>query len=261
MKELSIHFLGTGTSQGVPFIGCKCRVCTSTDPKDNRLRSSVWVRSEQTSLVIDTGPDFRQQMLRAKVERIDAVLYTHGHKDHVAGLDDIRAYNYWQGTSIDLHADAYTEEVIRREFKYAFSDDKYPGIPQLDIVPIDGSPFPIGDIIVQPIRAMHYKLPVYGFRIGDFTYITDANYIAPEEKEKIKGTKVLVLNALRREPHISHFTLEEAIELSIELAAEQTFFTHASHQLGLHDEVEKDLPKGMHLAYDGLILQTKYLRP
>lgn len=207
-------------------------------------------------MVIDTGPDFRYQMLRAKVPTLDGVVFTHGHKDHVAGLDDVRAYNYWQNSGLDLYADAFTEEILRREFQYAFSGANYPGIPVLNIIPVTGAPFTIGDIDFQPVRVMHYKLPVYGYRIGNLTYITDANYIAPEEKEKIKGSKILVINALRRETHISHFNLEEAIALSQEIGAEQTYITHASHQLGLHAALEAELPEGIHMAYDGLVLQT-----
>ncbi|KAA5537420.1 MBL fold metallo-hydrolase [Taibaiella lutea] len=253
----TITFLGTGTSQGVPFIGCKCNVCTSPDTRDNRLRASIWVKTENTSIVIDTGPDFRYQMLRAQVPTLDAVVFTHGHKDHVAGLDDVRAFNYWQNSGIDLYADKYTEEVLRREFQYAFNGVQYPGIPVLNIIPITGEPFTIGDVTFQPIHVMHYKLPVYGFRIGNFSYITDANYIAPEEIEKLKGTEILVLNALRHEPHVSHFTLSEAIELAKEIGAAKTYFTHASHQLGLHATLEADLPAGMFMAYDGLHIDIK----
>ncbi len=248
----TVTFLGTGTSQGVPFIGCTCAVCTSPDKKDQRLRSSIWIKSATTSVVIDTGPDFRYQMLRAGVGQIDAVAYTHGHKDHVAGLDDIRAYNYWQNKGIDLYADEATEEVLRREFQYVFNGVHYPGIPVLDIRNINNQAFTIGDLKFQPIKVLHYKLPVLGFRVGNFTYITDANFIAQPEMEKIKGSDIVVLNALRHEAHISHFTLSEAIAVSDELGARQTYFTHISHQLGRHEEVEAGLPPGKHLAYDTL---------
>lgn len=251
----TITFLGTGTSQGVPFIGCTCAICTSTNAKDKRLRSSIWINSEKSSVILDTGPDFRYQMLRAGVPKIDGVVYTHGHKDHVAGLDDIRAYNYWQHTGINLYADQYTEEILRREFQYVFNGQSYPGVPVLDIIPIRDSPFQVGDLPFIPIQVMHFKLPVLGFRIGDFTYITDANYIAPEEIEKIRGSRIVVLNALRHEPHISHFTLNEAIDMAYEIGAERTYFTHISHQLGLHEQVQQELPEGMFLAYDGLQLE------
>lgn len=252
---MQVTFLGTGTSQGVPIIGCKCAVCSSSHHKDNRLRSSIWIRDEHTHIVIDTGPDFRYQMLRAKVPRIDAVLYTHGHKDHVAGLDDIRAYNHLQQQTIDLYANSDTQETLRREFQYVFNGVKYPGIPSLNIVPINSNDIYIGTLHFQVIKTQHYKLEVLGFRIGDFTYITDANYISSEEKEKIKGTKTIVLNALRHEKHISHFTLQEAIALVQELEVEKAYFTHISHQLGLHKEQEEYLPQGMFLAYDGLEIE------
>lgn len=254
-RLLQITFLGTGTSQGVPMIGCHCPVCLSTDKKDKRLRSSVWIKNDDTSIVVDTGPDFRYQMLRAGVEHLDGVLYTHGHKDHVAGLDDIRAFNYWSQKDMDLFLNKDTEEVIRREFPYAFSGVSYPGIPQLNLHHLHGQDFKIGSLNIQTIKVKHYKLEVYGFRIGDFTYITDANYISAEEKEKIKDSKILVLNALRFEPHISHFTFDEAIAIAEEVGAEQTFLVHLSHQAGLHQEISKKLPPNVHLAYDQLSLQ------
>lgn len=251
---MNITFLGTGTSQGVPMIGCGCEVCTSDNPKDNRLRSAVWLQNEDTSVVIDSGPDFRYQMLRAKVQTLDGIVFTHGHKDHVAGLDDVRAYNYWTQKDIDIFANPDTEEILRREFQYAFSNIQYPGLPQLNIHSLTGQDFSVGSMDFRTIKVLHYKLEVFGYRIGDFTYITDANYIAPEEMEKIRGSKILVLNALRHEKHISHFTLNEAIDIAREIGAEQTYFTHISHQLGLHEEINASLPQGMFLAYDGLKL-------
>lgn len=251
---MNITFLGTGTSQGVPMIGCGCEVCTSANPKDNRLRSAVWLQNEDTSVVIDSGPDFRYQMLRAKVQTLDGIVFTHGHKDHVAGLDDVRAYNYWTQKDIDIFANPDTEEILRREFQYAFSNIQYPGLPQLTIHSLTGQDFTVGSMDFRTIKVLHYKLEVFGYRIGDFTYITDANYIAPEELDKIRGTKILVLNALRHEKHISHFTLNEAIDIAQEIGAEQTYFTHISHQLGLHEEINTSLPPGIFLAYDGLKL-------
>ena len=250
---MMITFLGTGTSQGVPVIACDCTVCTSTDTRDNRLRSSILVQTESTSIVIDTGPDFRQQMLREKVDRLDAVVFTHEHKDHVAGMDDVRAFNFKQKKDMDVYATSRVQEALIREYPYVFSDFKYPGVPQVKLHTIDAdNSFQIGDITLQPIEVLHYKLPVLGFRINDFVYITDANFISPEEKEKIKGCKKLVLNALRKTKHISHFNLEEAISLSKELGAEQTYLTHISHLMGTHKSVSEELPAGVQLACDSL---------
>jgi phosphoribosyl 1,2-cyclic phosphate phosphodiesterase len=253
----TITFLGTGTSSGVPMIACPCPVCTSANKKDNRLRSSILVQSELTSFVIDTTPDFRYQMLRGKVNKLDAVLYTHPHKDHVAGLDDIRAYNFFQKKPVDVYANSLTEQALKREFPYIFEDVKYEGIPSINLYTINDDPFVIGDIPVIPIVTWHFKMPVYGFRIGNFTYITDANRIEEDEKEKIKGSEILVLNALRHKKHLSHFTLDEAIVLSDELKIPETYFTHISHQLGTHDEVSQTLPVTKHLAFDGLTLHLK----
>jgi phosphoribosyl 1,2-cyclic phosphate phosphodiesterase len=252
---LKITFLGTGTSSGVPMIGCSCEVCTSANPKDNRLRSSILVQSETTTLVVDTGPDFRYQMLRQQVKKLDAVLFTHPHKDHLAGLDDIRAFNYFQKRPIDIYADSLTEEAVRRDFYYAFTDTKYPGIPELNLNTISLEPFTVGDIPVVPILVWHLKMPVLGFRFGPFTYITDANRIDESEKDKIKGSAALVLNALRKQKHISHFTLQEAADLARELRVKNAWFTHISHQLGLHEKINNELPGNMQLAYDGLVLQ------
>ena len=253
---MKVTFLGTGTSQGVPVIGCDCAVCTSPDTHDNRLRTSVLIETPETNIVIDTGPDFRYQMLRANVRKLDAIIYTHGHKDHVAGLDDVRAYNYFQQKPMDIYANEHTQEIIHREFEYVFNNKFYPGIPQLSINTIDSDPFEVGGLTIIPIKLLHYKLEVLGFRIGDFTYITDANYIAPEETNKARGSKVLVLNALRHEQHISHFSLQEAIDLAGEIGAEQTYFTHMSHQIGLHLEIDSHLPPGVQLAYDGLSVEV-----
>jgi phosphoribosyl 1,2-cyclic phosphate phosphodiesterase len=246
---LSFTFLGTGTSAGVPMIACKCPVCVSAEIRDKRLRSSLLVRSATTTIVVDAGPDFRYQMLRAGVEEMDAILFTHPHKDHVAGLDDVRAYNFISGQPMQVYANEITQEVIIREFPYAFADTKYPGVPEIRLNTIDLETFFIGDI---PIIVWHLKMPVLGFRFGNFTYITDANRIEEEEKMKIRGSEVLVLNALRREPHISHFTLAEAIDMAGNLGVPRVYFTHISHQLGLHEQINQELPAGMELAYDGL---------
>ena len=251
---IKITFLGTGTSGGVPMIGCDCEVCTSTDKKDNRLRSSILVQSEKTVFVVDTGPDFRYQMLREKIKHLDAVLFTHPHKDHLAGLDDIRAFNFFTKEPMNVFADSLTEEALRRDFYYAFSDTKYPGIPELNLNTITMDPFVIGDIPVTPILVWHLKMPVMGYRFGKFTYITDANRIDNEQRKKIIGSDVLVLNALRIKKHISHFNLSEAIELAQELKIPETYFTHISHQMGKHADIEAELPEGIHLSYDGQVL-------
>jgi len=252
----TIEFLGTGTSSGVPMIACQCTVCSSKNKKDNRLRSSILIKSEKTVVVIDTTPDFRYQMLRSNVNHLDAILFTHSHKDHIAGLDDIKAYNFISQRPMSLFANTETCDALRRDFYYAFADKKYPGIPQLDLNLVDHEPFSVMDIDVMPIKVKHLNMDVHGYRFGDFTYITDANHIDDSEKEKIKGTQVLVINALRKEKHLSHFTLQEAIDLATELEIPTTYFTHLSHQMGLHDEVSESLPKGMFLAYDGLVLDV-----
>ena len=254
-QDLKISFLGTGTSQGVPIIGCRCKICTSVDARDKRLRSSVLIETKDVNIVIDTGPDFRQQMLNTGIRKLDAVLFTHGHKDHTAGFDDIRAFNYIQQKAMDVYADKRVEKVLKRDFYYCFEDFKYPGVPDLNLHVFENESFFIQDVHVHPILLLHYKLPVYGFRIGNFSYITDANYISEEEKEKVRGSKVLVLNALRKTPHISHFTLDEAVALAQELGVEKCYMTHISHQLGLHEVVQKELPSNMALAYDGLAIE------
>ncbi|MEO6960346.1 MAG: MBL fold metallo-hydrolase [Puia sp.] len=251
-SPLTITFLGSGTSSGVPMIACPCSVCHSTDKKDKRLRSSILVESATTRLVIDTTPDFRYQMLRASVTRLDAVLFTHPHKDHIAGLDDIRAFNFFSGKPMDVYANEMTQEVIIREFPYAFTDFRYPGVPEIRLNTITTEPFWVGDIEVIPIQVWHLRMPVLAFRFGQFTYITDANRIEETEKNKIRGSAVMVLNALRKEKHISHFNLREAIDLVQELQIQKAYFTHISHQLGKHADVQTELPDGIELAYDGL---------
>ncbi|GAB4131920.1 MAG: MBL fold metallo-hydrolase [Raineya sp.] len=252
---IKITFLGTGTSQGVPVIGCQCEVCCSENPKDKRLRSSVLIETEEVSLVIDTGPDFRQQMLREKVRKLDAVLFTHEHKDHTAGLDDIRAFNFLQKKDMPLYATPKVLNQLKGEFAYIFAEKRYPGIPQVELHEISKEKsFYIGKVKITPIEVFHYRLPVLAFRIGDFTYVTDANYIASEEMAKIYGSKILVINALQKEKHISHYNLEEAIALAEHLGAEKTYFTHISHKMGLHNKVSQELPKNIEIAYDGLSL-------
>ena len=236
------------------MIGCSCEVCTSPDKKDKRLRSSILVESANTSLVVDTGPDFRYQMLRAGLNKLDAVIFTHPHKDHMAGLDDVKAFNYHAGKPMEVFADSLTEEALRRDFYYAFSDTRYPGTPEINLNTITLESFVVGDIPVTPVLVWHLRMPVLGFRFGKFTYITDANRIENSEKEKIKGSDTIVLNALRKNKHVSHFNLTEAIDQVKELEIPTAYFTHISHQLGRHNEIEKELPEGIHLSYDGLIL-------
>ncbi len=252
---MKVTFLGTGTSQGVPVIACPCIVCQSTDPRDKRLRSSIMIEDSGRTYIIDTGPDFRCQMLRENVKQLDAVIFTHEHKDHIAGLDDIRAFNYFLKKKIDVYATERVQEAIHREFAYIFQKVKYPGVPEINLFTINQEPFRIHSTVFIPIEVKHHQLPVLGFRIEDFTYITDANSISEKEKKKITGSKVLVLNALRKEEHISHFTIDQAIALAQELKIEKAYFTHISHQLGLHNEVEKELPDAIALAYDGLQLE------
>lgn len=247
---LTITFLGTGTSSGIPMIACECEVCTSADKKDNRLRSSILVQSDATTLVVDTTPDFRYQMLRAGVKKMDGVIFTHPHKDHIAGLDDIRAFNFFDDKAVNVYANALTQKALRNEFHYVFAEHKYPGIPNIVLNDIDEDFFMVGDIPVQPVKVWHLHMPVLGFRFGKFTYITDANRIEDDEKEKIKGSEFLVLNALRKKKHISHFTLQEAVSLADELQIPQAYFTHISHQLGKHKEVDAELPANRCIAYD-----------
>lgn len=237
------------------MIGCHCEVCSSTDKRDTRLRSSVMVEVADTVIVIDSGPDFRYQMLRSKIERIDAIIYTHAHKDHTAGLDDVRAYNYILQRNIDIYAEKACMNVIKKDFDYAFSEYKYPGVPEITPHIISEEPFSINGVEIIPIRGMHHKMGVLGYRIGDMVYLTDMNYIPESEFAKMRDVKVLIITALRHEKHLSHFSLSEAIDISNRVGAERTYFTHISHQLGLYSDVESSLPDGMYLAYDKLELE------
>jgi phosphoribosyl 1,2-cyclic phosphate phosphodiesterase len=249
---VEVTFLGTGTSQGVPVIACHCRVCQSNDSKDKRLRSSIMIEINKQIIVIDTGPDFRQQMLREHVDNVDAILFTHEHKDHTAGLDDIRSFNYIKQKPMDVYAEERVQHSLMKEFAYIFAEKKYPGIPQIKLHTISDKEFKIDELVIVPIRAMHYRLPVLGFRIGDFTYLTDTNYISEEAKEKIVGSKYIAVTGLRKQKHISHFSLSEALTLLDELSPKHGYITHCSHQLGTYEEIQKELPAHVMLAYDGL---------
>ena len=250
---MKVTFFGTGTSQGIPVIACDCEVCSSKNDKDKRLRVSVLIETEKNTLVIDTGPDFRTQMLRAMVKNIDAILYTHEHKDHVAGMDDVRPFCFKHKKEIEIYAHERVLNQLKQEFHYVFDERfNYPGIPRINANEIENKPFLINEETIIPIEGLHYKLPVFGFRVGDFTYITDMNLISDKELEKVKGTKVLVLNALQKNPHISHFTLDEAKEIVNKIKPEKAYFTHMSHTLGLHDDIMNELPSSIELAYDGL---------
>lgn len=239
------------------MIACDCRVCRSEDPRDKRLRSSVMVDDGQTRIVIDCGPDFRYQMLRAGVTNIDAILLTHQHTDHIIGLDDVRAFNYFCSKSIPIYATEAVTEVVRKDFDYAFTEHRYPGAPEMSLHTISQKPFEVGSMTITPVFGLHYKLPVTGYRIGNVAYLTDFNHIEPNEVEaKLKGLDVLVVNALRHQPHLSHYSLPEAIELACKVGAKRTYFTHISHQLGLHAQEQKRLPEGLYLAYDQLEITT-----
>ncbi len=240
---------------GVPVVACNCRVCRSTDSRDKRLRTSLLVETNSTRISIDAGPDFRQQMIREGVRKLDAIVITHEHKDHIAGMDDVRAFNYRTLDAIDIYAEPRVQTAIKREFEYVFAEYQYPGIPKMRLINLDENPFTVGDIELLPVRAYHYRLPIFGFRIGEMAYITDANRLPDESKDKIRGVRCLVINALRKEKHISHFCLGEAIELSGELSAQSTYITHIGHSMGIHEEVCRDLPAGIALAYDGLTFE------
>ena len=256
-KDMKITLLGTGTSQGVPVIACDCEVCLSSNKKDNRLRSSIMVEVDDINIVIDTGPDFRQQMLREDVQEVDAVLFTHHHKDHVAGMDDVRAFNHKWKKDMPLYCNQLTSDALKLEFPYIFSGDNFPGIPKVEINIIENKTFEICGTKIKPIEVLHYKLPVFGFRIKNFVYLTDVSAISEEEKEKMKGADFIILDALRKKPHISHFNLEQALKLLEELNPKQALLTHISHYMGLNDEVNKELPAHVNLAYDGQVIYLK----
>ncbi|MEW2921970.1 MBL fold metallo-hydrolase [Muricauda sp. ANG21] len=254
--KMTITFLGTGTSQGIPVIGSDHPVCLSKDPKDKRLRVSVLVSWKDFNYVIDCGPDFRQQMLTNPIEKLDGILFTHEHADHTAGIDDIRPFFFRQG-DIPIYAHERVITSLKRRFDYIFAgENRYPGAPAVQVVQVKkDTPIALGDLEVVPIEAYHNRLQVFGYRFGEFVYLTDVKRVAEDQIKKMKGAKVLVVNALRKEPHHSHFNLEEAIAFAQEVGAEKTYFTHISHIMGFHEEVEKELPKNIHLAYDNLQLK------
>jgi phosphoribosyl 1,2-cyclic phosphate phosphodiesterase len=252
--NIEATFLGTGTSQGVPVIACDCDVCLSIDTRDKRLRSSLLLKINRKNFVIDTGPDFREQMLREQVNSLRAILLTHEHVDHVFGLDDIRSFNWKQKHPTDIYAEERVQEAIKRIFHYAFADFKFPGIPEMNLHKIDKNPFQIDGIEFIPIRCFHHKLAVYGFRVGDLTYITDTNYIPKEELKKVTGTRILIINALRKESHISHFNLSEALEIIKEIQPEKAYLTHLSHTFGKHTYIQNELPENVFVGYDRMKL-------
>jgi len=251
-QQAYIEFLGTGTSLGVPMIGCKCHVCTSSNPKDNRLRASALIKYKGKNIVIDCGPDFRTQLLRARVDDLEAVLVTHEHRDHIAGLDDVRSINYILRKPVGVYLSKESMLAVKKEFPYIFNPGDYKGAPQINFHHLSEDPFILNELRIIPLEVVHRNMKVYGFRIGDFSYITDANIIPESTMELIKGSKILVINALRHKKHPSHFNLEEAVEIVKQINPVKAYFTHLGHLIGNHDYINKQLPKGMELAYDGL---------
>lgn len=255
---MRITLLGTGTSQGVPVIACECHVCKSTDPRDKRLRSSIMISNHEENFVIDSGPDFRQQMLQHNVKSLSGIIFTHEHKDHIAGMDDVRAFNYREKREMEIYCSDEVEQALRREFYYVFAEERYPGIPHVHLNRIENKAFKLmNDLEVIPIQVMHYKMPVFGFRIKDFTYITDAKIISKEERDKIRGTKILVVNALHQSHHLSHFNLEEALEFIHDIKPHKAYLTHISHLFGTHEEISKLLPPFVFPAYDGMTIEVE----
>ena len=254
MSKTQLTFLGTGTSQGVPMIGCGCEVCKSSDPRDKRLRASVLVEHEGLRILVDAGPDFRYQMLRAGVSSLDAILLTHNHKDHTGGLDDIRAFNYLEKKATQIYCEKYVEESLRKEYSYAFEEIRYPGAPEWDVHIIDDKPFTVNGVEIIPIRGRHFKLPVLGYRFGNIAYCTDMNHIPDEEYEKLQNLDHFIINCVRRGRHISHYSLEQAIEVAQKVGAKHSWLTHLSHQLPCYEDLKKELPEGILPAFDGLVL-------
>ena len=254
MSKTQLTFLGTGTSQGAPMIGCGCEVCKSTDPRDKRLRASVLVKHEGLRILVDAGPDFRYQMLRAGVSSLDAILLTHNHKDHTGGLDDIRAFNYLEKKATQIYCEKYVEESLRKEYSYAFEEIRYPGAPEWDVHIIDDKPFTVNGVEIIPIRGRHFKLPVLGYRFGNIAYCTDMNHIPDEEYEKLQNLDHFIINCVRRGRHISHYSLEQAIEVAHKVGAKHSWLTHLSHQLPCYEDLKKELPEGILPAFDGLVL-------
>jgi phosphoribosyl 1,2-cyclic phosphate phosphodiesterase len=255
---VKITILGSGTSQGIPVIACECEVCTSSDARDNRLRCSVLIAYKGENYVIDAGPDFRQQLLREKVKSLRAIVFTHEHKDHMAGLDDVRAFNFREDRDMEIYCTAEVEAALRREYHYAFTETRYPGIPELHLNRITTAPFELPNgLPVVPVEVMHYLMPVLGFRFGDFAYITDAKTVTDSETEKLKGVRILIVNALRKEPHLSHFNLDEALAFIEKVKPEMAYLTHISHLFGKHEDIEKELPENVRVLYDGQVFEVE----
>ncbi|MDR0295056.1 MAG: MBL fold metallo-hydrolase [Prevotellaceae bacterium] len=254
---MKLTFLGTGTSQGVPVIACSCEVCRSTDARDKRLRTSALLEVNGKVLLIDAGPDFRQQLLQAEVKRLDAILLTHEHKDHTAGLDDVRAFNHITGQPMDIYAEVRVLDALKKDYNYVFAEYKYPGSPEMCLHPIDEHPFEIAGICVEPVRVWHYRMPILGFKVGRLAYITDAKTIAADEREKLKNLDVMVLNAVKHGAHLSHFSLEEALAFIDEMKPRRAYITHISHRIEKYAELQFRLPKNVFLAYDGLVVESE----